>query len=192
MYLFFDTETNGLPKNYKASYKEAGAWPEVLQIAFELYDSRGYLRESRALIIDHKLKTLDDEAQKIHGITLERIKSHGVPLLEAVRYFYRLKGAADFLVCHNYAFDSKVWAANISNSGYEQTESDAQSVQSICTMKSTTNILKIKGKYGNKWPKLEELHKWLFGEGFDGAHDALVDVKATAKCFFELKSRNLI
>jgi len=32
----------------------------------------------------------------------------------------------------------------------------------------------------------------LFGTGFEGAHDALADVKACADCFFELKKRKVI
>ena len=46
------------------------------------------------------------------------------------------------------------------------------------------------GQY--KWPKLTELHEFLFGESFTGAHDALTDVKATARCFWELYKRRLI
>jgi DNA polymerase III subunit alpha len=40
------------------------------------------------------------------------------------------------------------------------------------------------GKY--KWPKLEELHHKLFGTKFDEAHNAVADVEATTRCFFEL------
>ena len=47
------------------------------------------------------------------------------------------------------------------------------------------------GKPG-KWPKLEELHIKLFGCNFEGAHDALDDVRATAKCFFELKRLGMV
>lgn len=47
--------------------------------------------------------------------------------------------------------------------------------------------------YGRfKWPKLIELHRKLFGTGFDDAHDALADVKACGKCFFEMKRRGII
>lgn len=193
MFLFMDTETNGLPKNYKAPASDFNNWPEVLQIAFELYDAKGYLRESRQLLIDHKLERLDAGAQSVHGITLDDIRHKGIELEKAVRYFYRIKAHADFIVCHNYDFDSRVWSSNIQRSSYEPTEAErTPCLQSICTMKSTTNVCKIKGKYGLKWPKLEELHEFLFGEKFDGAHEALADVKATARCFFELKKRNLI
>ena len=43
-----------------------------------------------------------------------------------------------------------------------------------------------------KWPNLTELHKKLFDCDFENAHDALSDVKACAKCFFELKKQEII
>ena len=45
---------------------------------------------------------------------------------------------------------------------------------------------------GYKWPKLEELYRKLFGCMFDNAHDALADVEATKKCYFELLDRGLL
>jgi DNA polymerase-3 subunit epsilon len=62
----------------------------------------------------------------------------------------------------------------------------------ICTMRETTDLLALPGAYGNKFPKLIELHKFLFGNEFEGAHNALTDISATAKCFWELKERGLI
>ena len=54
-------------------------------------------------------------------------------------------------------------------------------------MHGTTDFCKISGPYGYKWPKLSELHYKLFKKGFDEAHNAAVDINATAKCFWELK-----
>lgn len=61
-------------------------------------------------------------------------------------------------------------------------------------MLESVDLCKLPGRYpGNyKWPKLIELHNHLFGCDFEGAHDALDDVKATVKCFFELKKCGLI
>ena len=58
----------------------------------------------------------------------------------------------------------------------------------FCTMKSSTNLCRLPGRYGNfKWPKLTELYKFLFNEEMEGAHDAMVDVRATRKCYYRLK-----
>jgi len=38
MYLFFDTETTGLPKNWKSPVSYLKNWPRVVQIAWAQYD----------------------------------------------------------------------------------------------------------------------------------------------------------
>jgi DNA polymerase III subunit epsilon len=57
----------------------------------------------------------------------------------------------------------------------------------ICTMQQTTNFCAINGPYGYKWPTLSELYYKLFKTSFEEAHNAAVDINATAKCFWELK-----
>lgn len=64
--------------------------------------------------------------------------------------------------------------------------------RSFCTMQASTNYCRIPGKYGFKYPKLQELHRKLFGCDFDNAHDALSDIRATEKCFWEMRKRKLI
>lgn len=59
-------------------------------------------------------------------------------------------------------------------------------------MESSTNFCAIPSNWGLKWPTLTELHTKLFKEGFDGAHDALDDVKACARSFFELTKMGVI
>ena len=65
-------------------------------------------------------------------------------------------------------------------------------MKSICTMKATVDFCKIPDNYGYKYPKLQELHKKLFGYPFEDAHNAMTDIIATKKCFFELKRRGII
>jgi hypothetical protein len=40
MYLFFDTETTGLPKNYKAPVTDLNNWPRLVQLAWLFYYPR--------------------------------------------------------------------------------------------------------------------------------------------------------
>jgi DNA polymerase III subunit epsilon len=41
MYLFFDTETTGLPNNWKASVTDFNNWPRLVQLAYLHYDNDG-------------------------------------------------------------------------------------------------------------------------------------------------------
>ena len=67
-----------------------------------------------------------------------------------------------------------------------------ETTKKLCTIKSLTNNHKIPGLYGYKWPTLSELHIKLFGVDFEDAHDALVDISITEKCFWELRNRGVI
>ena len=44
----------------------------------------------------------------------------------------------------------------------------------------------------NNWPRLSEQKDELFRTGFDESHNAAVDIKATAKCFWELRRLGII
>lgn len=60
----------------------------------------------------------------------------------------------------------------------------ATPIDKFCTMKAMTPVCKLHGNYGDfKWPKLQEAHKHAFGVEFDGAHDALADVRACARVY---------
>lgn len=41
MYLFFDTETTGLPKNWKAPVTDLNNWPRLVQLVYLYYDDNG-------------------------------------------------------------------------------------------------------------------------------------------------------
>jgi DNA polymerase III epsilon subunit-like protein len=88
------------------------------------------------------------------------------------------------LVAHNMSYDF-----NVVGSEFLRFELKSKNKpKKFCTKEIGTNFCKIKGKYGKyKWPTLTELHEKLFNEGFEGAHDALADVEACGRCFFELK-----
>ena len=43
MYLVFDTETTGLPRNFDAPISDSDNWPRMVQIAWQLHDENGNL-----------------------------------------------------------------------------------------------------------------------------------------------------
>src|SRR5690554_300651 len=51
MYLIFDTETTGLPKNFRAPVSDTDNWPRCIQIAWQLHDEDGKLIEHQDYII---------------------------------------------------------------------------------------------------------------------------------------------
>ena len=112
----------------------------------------------------------------------------GVALVEFLDAYHQCR----FLIAHNIGFDLPVISAELHRRGVTL----RGEVRQFCTMTSTTSLLQLPNPnayYGGyKWPKLIELHEWLFGVGFDGAHDAMADLDATTRCFMELRKRGLI
>ena len=136
---------------------------------------------------------IPEEAAKIHGISTEDAVKGGVPLMKALHEFRVAVEMSHLIVGHNVNFDRKIMGAEFIRFGMEETYEHMKTMDRYCTMFKSTKICKIPqvGRGGYKWPKLQELHKHLFDEEFDGAHDALVDVRATARCYQMIKDHNL-
>jgi DNA polymerase III epsilon subunit-like protein len=97
--------------------------------------------------------------------------------------------AATALVAHNMSFDEKILGSEPLRAGRPNT---VEVKPRLCTMQSATSHCRIPGPYGYKWPTLQELYKTLFKQAFTGAHHALTDARACAKCYFELKRLQVI
>ena len=189
MYLFFDTETTGLPKNWKAPISDIDNWPRIVQLAWQYYDEQGSLLAESERIIRPDGFEIPVQASNVHGITTAKAQAEGIELREALLEFADVLSVAENLIAHNIDFDHSVTGAEFIRTNIPL---DLFSLNKVDTMKSTTNLLKIPGNYGYKYPNLMELHTFLFQEGFDGAHSALADVQACARSFFELKKRGVL
>lgn len=184
MYLFFDTETTGLPRNWKAPVTDLSNWPRLVQLAYLFYDKTGGIISSGDYIIKPEGFTIPTDASRIHGISTQKALNEGKSLLVVLQDFNALIAQAEALVAHNISFDEKIIGAEFLRVGMSN---PLPQKRKICTMESTTSFCAIAGPYGYKWPKLSELHYKLFRSGFEEAHNASVDITATARCFWELK-----
>jgi DNA polymerase-3 subunit epsilon len=194
--LVFDTETTG-----RANFGLPGSHPSQplpVQLGVLMYhvpegtpftfeDAREVHRVN--LIIDQP-KEIAEGAQAVHGISAELAQQVGVSLETAMFVFDDMASKADLLVCHNFKFDIRVMEQTYVQCGHHAALwQTIASKSSFCTMQAATPVLKLpkaSGHKGNKWPKLEECIDVFFGEKIDGAHDALVDVEATARVFFHI------
>ena len=189
MYLFFDTETTGLPKSWGAPVSDLDNWPRLVQIAWLQCNSSGKEILKQSHIIKPDNFEIPSDAVRIHGISNEKANEVGIPLKRALSEFSNILGNSRLLIAHKMAFDEKVVGSELIRT---KIKNNLSSINKICTMLSTTNFCRIPGSYGYKWPTLMELHEKLFNSQFDNAHNALSDVSACAKCFFELKKRKLV
>lgn len=185
MYLVFDTETTGLPQNWKAPVTDLNNWPRVIQLAWQFHDDNGNLISAHNHIIQPDGFTIPPASAAIHNISTERAILEGEPLSEVLNAFDEFLRQAPRLIAHNYSFDSTVLGAEYLRNNREN---PFPKLKHTCTMQETIDFVAIPGKYGNKWPTLQELHTKLFGMGFEDAHDARIDVAITAKCYAEWRN----
>lgn len=189
MYLFFDTETTGLPKSWKAPVTDLDNWPRLVQLAWIHTDEKGQVLSSSDRMVKPMGFQIPTASTMVHGISQAQAMAKGLDLIEVLTEFAEQVAACRYLVGHNVSFDEKVVGAELIRSGVKH---ELWHREKICTQMESTAFCALPGRYGHKWPTLAELHQKLFQEGFDGAHNALVDVEATMRCFFELKKLDVV
>lgn len=190
VYLFFDTETTGLPKKYDAPSSDLKNWScRLVQLSWIMKDENQNLLSQGDFIIKPDGFKIPKESSDVHGITTEIALEKGQDLKKAVYYFLGACKMADLIIGHNVSYDMHVVGAELIRTwGKDYIEG----LPTADTMMASIELCKIPGKYGFKYPKLMELHNALFGCDFEDAHNSFADISATEKCFWELKKRKLI
>ena len=192
MFIVFDTETTGLPKNWNAPVSDSDNWPRCIQLAWQLHDDNGKLINNKSFLIKPVDYDIPYESEKVHGISTDLAKQDGVDLSDVIDKFLFDLDKAKYLVGHNVKFDINIIAAELYRLGIVSKFSDLKVIDT-CT-ETTANLCKIKGGRAGKfkYPTLIELYDFLFNDSFDQAHNASADVEATARSFFELIRSNIL
>jgi DNA polymerase-3 subunit alpha len=185
MYLIFDTETTGLPKNYNAPISDADNWPRLVQLAWQLHAADGALISAYNVIVKPDGFDIPYNSEKIHGISTSKALAEGRPLNEVLTEFAEILKQTSFLAGHNVGFDISIMGAEFLRVFDSE---PVTTMKWLDTKDESTAFCAIPGGKGGKykWPKLTELHVKLFNEAFDEAHNAAADVAATSRCFLEL------
>ncbi len=188
--LFYDTETTGF-YNFRAE-PEDPEQPRIVQLAWafdEGTDITGKVSWYDFIIFPENW-IIPSDSIAIHGISNEVAKESGLPILEVMEKFLTDYKKSDRIIAHNINFDNAIVNSQLARLGKDPLPEK----EKICTMHSTTDILKLPGRYGKyKWPKLEEAYCFLVNsEGFEGAHNALNDVRACRELYYNLKESRMI
>ena len=212
--LLYDTETNGLPKNFRAPPHNTSNWPAILSIAWQLWDipvpgtatAEGTAAAAAAARRLEKYETLvkpdesivwDAEAEGIHKISRERAMAEGIAASEAMDAFKTACRRAHLVVAHNLSFDKPVVFAETirQNAG---TTFEWWPRMEYCSCEGTKAVCKLPGRRPSvsdpyKLPRLAELYTHLFGsESTVTFHSAEGDVECLTQCFHELVRRRLV
>lgn len=191
MFLIFDTETTGLPKNFNAPISDSDNWPRMVQIAWQLHDKEGNLIENQDYIIKPEGYDIPFSSQRIHGISTKMAHEVGNNLNEVLLQFKEALKKAEVVVGHNIVFDYNIVGAEFFR---KDIDNHLQTIPSADTMALGTDFCQLGGGKSGRYksPKLEELYEKLYGEKFDEAHNAAADVNATAQVFFEMMRIGII
>ena len=186
MYLIFDTETTGLPKNWNAPITDVNNWPRCVQIAWQLHDDMGRMVSHEDFLIIPENYKIPYDAEQIHGISTDLAIQQGKPLNEVLDLFNEALSKAKFVVGQNLNFDLNIMGCEFHRSDMSTVLNELP-VLDTCTEKTALLCEIPGGRYGKfKLPTLTELHEKLFKQPFNEAHNATADVEATTRCFLEL------
>ena len=186
MFLIFDTETTGLPKNFKAPISDVDNWPRCVQIAWQLHDLDGKLISHKDYLIKPEGYDIPFQSEKIHGISTALASQKGQDLKFVLNEFKDAIAQAKFIIGHNIPFDLNIMGSEYFRYSIENQLSSLP-ILDTCT-EITAKLCQIKGGRGGRFklPTLTELNQFLFKEPFADAHNATADVEATTRCFLEL------
>ncbi len=191
MFLIFDTETTGLPRDYNAALTDLDNWPRMVQIAWQLHDKTGKLLNNDSIIIKPENYTIPFNAIQIHGITNERALTEGKQLKLVLEQFILMIDQCTYLCGHNIGFDINIIGAELLRCGLPNVFNEKLIIDT--KNDATTNFCALPGGRGGKykWPTLTELYSKLFNSPFDEAHNAAFDVQATSRVLFEIIKRGI-
>ena len=184
MFLIFDTETTGLPANYKAPLTNFENWPRLVQLAWQCHDLNGKFLFAKNYVVKPDGFVIPEHVAKdVHHITTEKAIEIGRDLDFVLQEFTADLQKATMVVGHNVEFDKNIVGCEYLRRNMPNA---LESVKTLCTKESSTGFCAIMKDGKPKWPNLAELHQKLFGEPFEDAHNAAGDVVATTRCFLEL------
>jgi DNA polymerase III epsilon subunit-like protein len=162
--LIFDTETTGLPKDWKIpAERQPNNWPHIVSIGWMILDSETNKVEwQKSYVIKPNGWVIPEESTAIHGIRHSFAQSYGAPLESVIKEFF--DSPCDMYVAHNMNFDENV----IMNAVYWDLNGEFYRFHKprMCTMKLTTPMCKLRFNSGGglKPPKLSELYEYVFNK----------------------------
>ncbi len=182
--LFIDTETSGLPKDWEKPYSAKDNWPFCVQIAWIIYTKEGkQLKQENHYINENDFK-ISASSIKIHGITHKFLGENGKSRKEVLKMLYDdVIKYQPLVIGHFMDFDYKMTGVDFYRTGIEN---PVKKEMTFCTMRAATFMIK---NPSLKFFRLGDLYEALFHTKLYNQHNALVDAKATADCFFELIKR---
>ena len=159
------------------------AQPGIVQVGIVVLDDKLKEIDSFQSLVNPEKNNWSEGAMKVHGITPDKVAD--APTFFAI--FDKLADLAhgcDTWSGYNTKFDKDVLWFQLLRYGFERSFPWPRG--DLDVMRLAKDKMQMQGKRGMKNPKLVEIYEHLFNESFD-AHDALEDIRATARVLKELR-----
>lgn len=177
-HLIFDTETTNLIHN---TLQPLGKQPRIIELfGLVLDDEKEWSEAETFHSYFNPGVPIPAEVTKITGIDNDMVKT-SPSFVDRAHDVKDLFDNVDVVVAHNLSYDMQV----IDFEFARIQRAFLWPLRKVCTVESTECL---KGYRLN----LNALHTELFGVGFESAHRAENDVRATARCYVELVKRGEI
>jgi len=176
LWLVFDTETTGLPNNASSDLRDQ---PYVIEFAGVLINRNGDIVKEYECLFKPPV-ALTPKITEITGLTDSKLKDAIRFDCDAIQNLMSHEGV-QAAVAHNFAFDR----AMVSFEFARAERIVKWPPLAICTVEATYPIL-------GRRMKMSQMYRHFFGEDFVGAHRAMNDVKALARCTAYMIQRNII
>jgi DNA polymerase III epsilon subunit-like protein len=186
--LILDIETTGIPERngycyYSPKLLKYYDNSRIIEIAYVIISNEMKILEKKSsLIIPDNFEI---ENSKIHGITKKMCIEEG-NTMENILKELRLnikKYNVNQIISHNVKFDTNILISEC----YRYNKLLAKKLlkcNKICTMENGQIFMKQR-----KWPKLEELYKYIFKKEIKQTHRALSDMEYCMECYIEMKKQ---
>ncbi len=179
--MFINTETTGLPKKDldKVDEETVDIFPRMVSFHMKVGE---WNKKEKKMEIEKKLYcivkpdefTIPKFASKINMISQKDALEKGSDIRKILDIFVENLDGVKFLAGHNVMFDINVLQAELIRYGYD---TDLYQYKTIDTI-----------NFGHEYdyPKLDKLHKLLFGQPFKKSHPRKSNINVIIKCFEKL------
>jgi len=177
--LLFDTETTGLIENRTVKNDKLPELIEFYGCTWDLAKDKK-INELDQLVRPSSPEAITELITSITGLKWEDVKD-APTFKDVASKIIKLIEASPIVIGHNLSFDIEMIDIEAERCGLKVNWPKIR----ICTVEQTVHL---KGHRLN----LSGLHELLFGEKFEGAHRAKVDVMALKRCCVELIKKGIL
>ena len=185
--LFVDTETSGIPRDWNKPYASRSNWPHIAQLAWVVCTPDGQEVKMENHYIQPNDYDMDPAARSVHGLTLEFLREKGESRHAVMQQLHQdLLRYKPLVVAHFMQLDFHMVGVGFHRAGLTN---PMLGLPTFCTMRATGPLLRHSTQ---GFLRLGELYQRLFHEPLENAHDALVDARAAARCYFEMRRQGIV